>query len=247
VDVASASLQDHLNFLSGEEHPPQERVVAQRVTVEASAAPNPDECARLPEVVAALAVVERVPFMEVADRAGFNAAGEAVATLSNGQRAAQAFKRAGRAPLVEELERFDNGCNEVLGRLTSARATLGEKMTQWRQAEEVLSSQLRLDAEAAAADLNRQLRERAKALGQPEPPEVTLHIGPPPKATPTPGAGGKVLITSRWTYEVTDPNQVPREFCEPSPGLIRAAVNAGVRSIPGVRIFQKDNVGHRGS
>lgn len=41
-----------------------------------------------------------------------------------------------------------------------------------------------------------------------------------------------------WKCEITDPAAVPREYCAPDEALIRAAVKAGARGIPGVRIYE---------
>lgn len=48
-----------------------------------------------------------------------------------------------------------------------------------------------------------------------------------------------------WTYEIVDPELVPRNYCDPAPAKLRSAMNKGVREIPGVRIFQKDSVSSR--
>lgn len=45
-----------------------------------------------------------------------------------------------------------------------------------------------------------------------------------------------------WSYEVIEEDKVPREFCNPSPAKLLAAVRNGNRSIPGVRIYQKESV-----
>jgi hypothetical protein len=46
-------------------------------------------------------------------------------------------------------------------------------------------------------------------------------------------------VTHEWTFEITNPNNVPRGYCVPDESLIRSAVKkGGVRSIPGVRIFE---------
>jgi hypothetical protein len=62
----------------------------------------------------------------------------------------------------------------------------------------------------------------------------------------TPGpivtAGVEADVFMRWTYEVVEPREVPREYCEPSKRLILAAVRAGTRTIPGVRIFEAPTV-----
>jgi hypothetical protein len=45
-------------------------------------------------------------------------------------------------------------------------------------------------------------------------------------------------ITKRWTFEITDPSLVTREYLVVDEKKIREAVSAGTRSIPGVRIYE---------
>jgi hypothetical protein len=68
--------------------------------------------------------------------------------------------------------------------------------------------------------------------------------------TPSPGrtfATGPIKTSVRqvWKFEVASPSDVPREFLKVDESLIRAAVNRGVREIPGVRIFAEDQVAQR--
>ena len=74
--------------------------------------------------------------------------------------------------------------------------------------------------------------------------DMGLAIAPPAKSVVT-DVGGRMVrttVTARWAYEVLDADAVPREFCAPDPGKINAAVAAGARSIPGVRIYLRDSV-----
>lgn len=50
----------------------------------------------------------------------------------------------------------------------------------------------------------------------------------------TPGTSAKTI----WKHEVTDPAAVPREYCTPDDKAIAFAVKSGVRSIPGVRVYE---------
>lgn len=47
-----------------------------------------------------------------------------------------------------------------------------------------------------------------------------------------------ISTQKRWTFEVIDPHAVPREHLTVDEKSIREAVRAGVREIPGVRIYQ---------
>lgn len=43
-------------------------------------------------------------------------------------------------------------------------------------------------------------------------------------------------------YEILSEDEVPREYCSPDRGKLRAAVNRGVKDIKGVRVFEKPSV-----
>ena len=45
-----------------------------------------------------------------------------------------------------------------------------------------------------------------------------------------------------WTFRIVDETKVPRQFCEISDLLIRAAVRAGVRAIEGVEIYEETRI-----
>lgn len=51
--------------------------------------------------------------------------------------------------------------------------------------------------------------------------------------------------TTRWTFDIEDASKIPIEFKIVSEALIRAQVSVGVRSIPGVRIYQKTTMSAR--
>lgn len=68
--------------------------------------------------------------------------------------------------------------------------------------------------------------------------QVTHHV-PSFGSTKTKGT------TKRWTFETTDASLVPREYLIVDESAIRKAIAAGVREIPGVRIFQEQSLSIR--
>ena len=54
-----------------------------------------------------------------------------------------------------------------------------------------------------------------------------------------------VSVRHVWKFEVTDANQVPREFCSPDEKKIKAAFELGMTDIPGVKFFQEAVVSAR--
>lgn len=49
-------------------------------------------------------------------------------------------------------------------------------------------------------------------------------------------------IVKRWTYEVVNEEEIPREFCSSDSKKINQAIRDGVRDIKGVRIYQAESV-----
>ena len=51
---------------------------------------------------------------------------------------------------------------------------------------------------------------------------------------------GSASVKPKWTFEITDPDKVPRKYCIPNYKAIKEAVEkTGVRRIAGVRIFEE--------
>ncbi len=88
----------------------------------------------------------------------------------------------------------------------------------------------RADADAAREAQARAETERARALRS------------APTTTVAGSTGGSLTAKKRWTFKVVDPVQVPRAYLEVNEKAIRAAVKAGVRQIPGVEVFQVEDL-----
>lgn len=56
-------------------------------------------------------------------------------------------------------------------------------------------------------------------------------------------------IRINWKYEITDPDAVPRELCEPAPGKINAMVKKlkekAIDKYPGIRVYQEESIAIR--
>lgn len=129
-------------------------------------------------------------------------------------------------------------------RLDQIKAALGGKITAWtnKKAEEERKRQEQLAKEQAA--LQAKLDAEAKAAGV-QPTQAAPVVSTPAMPKKVSTAEGTAYQTSRWTFEITDETQVPREFCMPDPRKIRAQVEAGIREIPGVRVFQETKTSFR--
>lgn len=100
-------------------------------------------------------------------------------------------------------------------------------------------AQARLDAEAARMTAEaKALDEKAAAIEAPKLPEAAPAA--PSKTVRT--AEGSASVVKTWTFEVTDPDSIPREYLAVNEKAIRQAVKDGVRQIPGVRIFEDSSI-----
>lgn len=85
---------------------------------------------------------------------------------------------------------------------------------------------------------------KAEAKGQEAPPPIIpMPVVTGPAKTTQLAGGGKVTTALVWAFEVVDQNAVPREWMIVNEQAIGAAVRAGLRTIPGVRIFERPRVG----
>jgi hypothetical protein len=108
----------------------------------------------------------------------------------------------------------------------------GDMLEQQRRAREAEERRQR-------AELQKRLDEEAKAAGT-EPVQVTAPVQPPaPEQTVARTAEGSAHVRKVWKFEIVDPGLVPEAYRVVDEGKVRQAVSAGVREIPGVRIFEE--------
>jgi hypothetical protein len=86
---------------------------------------------------------------------------------------------------------------------------------------------------------------KAEANGTEPPPAIfpLPTVAVPEKTTHT--ESGSVTLRKRWTFEIVDPAQVPDEYKTVDERKIGAVVKAGIRNIPGVYIFEKEELAVR--
>lgn len=58
-------------------------------------------------------------------------------------------------------------------------------------------------------------------------------------------AGGSLQVSKPWDFEVEDVGAVPKEYLTVDEAKVRSAIKAGIRDIPGVRIFQRTQLAVR--
>lgn len=135
-----------------------------------------------------------------------------------------------KAKITGPAKKILDATNELFGpvikRLETIEKILKEKIGLAKDASQEAQQQALLRAQAAATEGN----NVAASLAMSESAQSEFV---------TPSGLGTADV---WDFEVINPLEVPRQYTEYSKKLIRAAIRAGERHIPGVRIFRKTQV-----
>lgn len=123
-------------------------------------------------------------------------------------------------PALEEQRRINAVFKPVIDKLESMSKGLINQVAEFARLEEKRVQELR--AQQAKAD--------AEALLAQQPIAPKAEIAPPAVT---------VSETKVWVYDIIDDKEVPREFLQPNESAIIAAIRAGKRSIPGIKIYMK--------
>lgn len=149
-------------------------------------------------------------------------------------------------PLNDQVRRVNDFFKEMLRPLETADRILREKVLAYRQEQE----RKRREEEARLRKMlekeQKKLEREAAKQGLPAPPPIptpTASVAPQPKTVE--GSLGAVSAKLVWDFEIEDETKIPREFLMVNEKAIRAAIKAGVRRIPGVRIFQREELAVR--
>lgn len=130
-------------------------------------------------------------------------------------------------PLNDQVREINSWYKKPLDKLKTIESALKKMLAQYqlKQREE----QARLLEEAAS-----EKTDHAKAQ--------VLVMQAAKKATP---AVSGVSVREVWKWDLVDESQVPQKYYSVDPAKIEAAVKAGEREIPGVRIYKEARVAVR--
>lgn len=131
-----------------------------------------------------------------------------------------------RLKLTRELDHQKHDWMSLEKELT---APIEAAMQPLKEAVEQYNREVLRLREHQQADLDRQ----QAAVGAAE-PGVTTWLGPSVEVLPLPKG-----VQMKWSFEITDPNQIPNGYWIINEAAIKAAVAGGVRTIPGVRIYEE--------
>ena len=120
-------------------------------------------------------------------------------------------------------------------RLKAEEEAKAQKATKAKAEAALKKAVEKAEAEAEAAIKKAEEEAKAREIEAPTVAEVVI----PKETTVARGENGaSAHLRKKWKGKVVDPKKVPREYCEPSQKLITKGVDAGIREIPGVTIWE---------
>jgi hypothetical protein len=169
---------------------------------------------------------------KVADQAGFDDA---------------AIMRAKVASLSDELEKQRLAFGKPFRAADKAIKEAADKAREALEVEKTRINGLMTDY-TREVEAKRKAETEAQAEAQAEAVKSNpfLSFAAPQPLVPATAAVKSSFANVRhaWSYEITDPAAVTREFCSPDLGKIREHVNANkeASNIPGVRVFEDTRI-----
>lgn len=146
-----------------------------------------------------------------------------------------------RKELVDEPNQFVKAVNNLAKEYTTplkkVENELKRKSGTYKYQKELERKEAERKAREEAEKLQKKLDEQAKEKGV-EAPTVPTPVMPKEDSVTRGETGATSHIRKQWKAEIEDEAKVPREYCIPSQKLINEAIKAGVREIPGVKIFE---------
>ncbi len=191
-------------------------------------------------------VVQAAESVVVNSGEGMNEASDILSWVAKAKKQVEDKRKFLVKPLNDHVKAINEMFKGYMAPLEQADAMLRKKVLTYRQEQERIrraeEERLRKEAEAE----RKRLEKQAKKEGVAPPP-------PPPPVAPTMQEQAKTVHSDMgavsakmvWDFEIVDEDKVPRNFMIVNEKAIRAAVKAGVRNIPGVKVYQKEELAVR--
>jgi hypothetical protein len=160
------------------------------------------------------------------------------------QRDVEEARRLVTDPLKRKAKEVEDAVRPIVAALDELIRVGKSKVITWSRAENERAKREYEEREKAEAAAIATAQTAAVQTGGP----VAVADVPPPPAPAPRGIRtdyGSATMRKVWDFEIVDASKIPVSFLVPNEQAIRGAVKGGTRDIPGVRIFQRDDVAVR--
>lgn len=186
----------------------------------------------MPEVAevknAAAMCVKRAMSMIVASDDDAAEATTLLSQIADCKRRISSIKDAIKRPIRAGLTALD----AMFGTIESPLKAADERL---RQSFAAYQAKKREAALKEAARLQKQMERKAEKTGA----AIPVEIKPIIQKTVAGEGGGAATMREDWAWDVADEAKIPRQFLAIDRAAITKAVRAGVREIPGIKIYKR--------
>ena len=203
--------------------------------------------------------------VEITDDETYEKAMRATKTVKEYSKKVEARRVELKAPYADFVKQIDAYAKVISQPLLEAETHLKRQLKIWNDVLEArrLEEEHRLEqermfreeaarqeieaakeeAEAMAMFMGEKDAKRAEIVAEAQAERSLVNIAEDHKANLKGLSSMKVSGARKvWTFEVTNEEDIPREFLVVDEAKIRRAMNAGAREIPGVRIYQDTRI-----
>jgi hypothetical protein len=124
--------------------------------------------------------------------------------------------------------------------LEAIEAQIKRKLGDYAYRKEMDRRKAETAAQKAAAEAQKKIDREAKKAGV-EPVQLPQPVIPQ-EAAPVRTETGTTSYVPVWDFEVVDISKVPAKYLEINAQAVRASIKAGVRELPGIKIFERMQV-----
>lgn len=146
-------------------------------------------------------------------------------------------------PFNDHVKEVNGLAGEIRQPLERAEKTLKAGLSTYATEQELARRKAEEEARKAAEEQQRRLNDEAAAAGVVAP--IVPEVVQPDTTTTVRTAGGTSYMRTTWDFELKDMAMVPAEYLCLDEKKVRAAISAGVRSIPGLNILERHSVAIR--
>lgn len=206
-----------------------------RPVAPATLVPTPDS-ELAPLATSSAQMFAQVELLRLATQEDAVQAGRMLVQLKGVSGQVEAKRKYLTAPLREHIKRIDAMFKPVTERLEHADQLLRQKLLVYQQAEAARQAEERAKLLAEATEAQEQgdgdtaLALATQATAMDAAPRTT-HV-----------EDGSVQTKKVWDFEVEDMGRVPSEYFTLDEKKVRAAIRSGLREVPGLRIFQREQL-----
>ena len=180
----------------------------------------------------ALTFVKRAQEFEVKDQPTYQKASKVVSYLAGKHRELEGIRKWFTAPLNTHVKAINARFKEITLPIGHADRIMRGKMGDFNREQE----DIRREEARKIEEDNQKRLEKAK-----KPERVKIKEAPAPVETRT----ENTAIRKVWTFEILKEIDIPTKYMTPDTPAIRQAIRDGEREIPGLRIFQKEQIAIR--